>query len=52
MNIFVWLVAIYVFFYTVGYARIVYKDGNKVGAIFIAILAIPLVILPYFVNNH
>lgn len=50
MALLLWIVALYIGYYTIMYAILVYKDGNKFGAVFVGILALATVITPYFIE--
>lgn len=40
----------YLCWYTIGYARIVWKDGKKLASVFITLLAISLAVIPLWVK--
>ncbi|WP_158674412.1 MULTISPECIES: hypothetical protein [Lysinibacillus] len=48
MNVIVWLLMLTIFFYTTGFSIQLWKEQNKVGAIAAFMLAISVVISPFF----
>ncbi|SOC45020.1 hypothetical protein [Ureibacillus acetophenoni] len=48
MNIVVWLIMIGMFLYTIGFSIELWRQKNKSGAIAVCILAISIIIAPFF----
>jgi hypothetical protein len=48
MKIVIWLLMIIVFFYTIGFAITLLKEKNKVGFVATFLLAISIVVAPFF----
>ncbi|MCH1627374.1 hypothetical protein [Fredinandcohnia quinoae] len=48
MNIFIFIVVFAVFIYTVGFSISLWKDMNKIGSIMVFILALVVIIVPFF----
>lgn len=47
MNTIVMVLALgYLCWYTIGYARMVWKEGNKLGGFFVSLLALSLLAIP------
>jgi len=44
----IWIFILIMFFYTAGYSMTLWRERNKVGAISTFILAIAIVITPFF----
>ncbi|MFS0600426.1 hypothetical protein [Peribacillus frigoritolerans] len=47
MNIFVWIIMISIFLYTIGYSIELWKDKNKVGSFAVFTLALSIVVVPF-----
>ncbi|MET3508005.1 hypothetical protein [Halalkalibacter oceani] len=51
MMLFLWIVAFGTAFYTVVIARKIFKDeGNTFGAIMVGVLAVSILLGPFFIN--
>ncbi|MFD2445365.1 hypothetical protein ACFSO7_15480 [Bacillus sp. CGMCC 1.16607] len=48
MNIFIFLIALLVFFYTLGYSITLWKEKNKMGSLAVLLLALSVIITPFF----
>ncbi|HWL24433.1 MAG TPA: hypothetical protein VNR38_11900 [Ureibacillus sp.] len=48
MNVFVWITMIGMFLYTVGFSIELWKQKNKLGSIAVSVLAVSIVIVPFF----
>ncbi|MBD8027562.1 hypothetical protein ACH0B5_01025 [Ureibacillus sp. 179-F W5.1 NHS] len=48
MDLIIWLVIVIMFLYAVGFAITLWKEQNKKGAIAVFILAIMIVVVPFF----
>lgn len=48
MNVFLAIAIVVVFVYTIGFARVLWKEKNKIGSIAVSILACVALVLPYF----
>jgi hypothetical protein len=48
MNIFVFVMVAIIFFYTMGFSIHLWKNKNKMGSISVGLIALGLVITPFF----
>lgn len=48
MNGFIVIALVVVFVYTIGFARALWKEKNKIGSMAVLILACVSLVLPYF----
>ncbi|MGM8216664.1 hypothetical protein ACLIA0_14050 [Bacillaceae bacterium W0354] len=48
MRVFIWMIIIIMFIYTIGFSITLWKEKSKQGAIAVFIIAVLIVIAPFF----